>query len=695
MAKTKIDVRNTENALVKTLPAGSAVDTTTTSINLFSKGIENYLKQVNENFYKTLENFAAKKSPNKPLQGQLWYSKKGSKIVSAMGTGANGLGDNKKYPAKTKVQASEVSSSTASGIWLTIIDNSKLGSTPKPVNYDIAGSDNAKTSLATQLGKIKPEEMFIMVSYDTIDTNKDLNSRMNALGSQAWHKIKEKGKYPYAAIGTGKFGIISEDLQMPDSKKHAYAQVSFESLKPEEGMGPHAALFSTATSTEKNDNLLMWKDDKWTSSSLTVDGRDLKTLRSFILSGIDLSVKFDRAGGTVNGSVVFKNTLMPKVDITPTGNEIQDLGTSTKRYRNIHLSENNSIYMGEGKSFDKNSFVYTVEKETDSVTYVPAGSLILNRATGEAIVKKSNCVESLNNNTFRKLSTDRKYGFTIGGNNFNFNGDRGVWMGSWNHGVIQYVSIPTTANSLNFGSCRSGGHSAGASDGVRGLSFYQHGSTDSIQYVTIATPMNALDFGVYGSGHSSAAASDGTTAVTFGGANRPYESYYVLFSTPMNAVKFGDLNTTAHWCAAVSEGSKGVFDRGSQAWNNNEYRYVSISTPSSSIYFGKMQNTRGWTGAASNGVHGLWAGGHNGNIGNVSTIEKLTLATPGNSSHFGNLTYSRHTADPVANDSRMVAAGGATYSTILDYVSFANGGAASKFGDAGTGIRFSAYFSGN
>jgi hypothetical protein len=137
-----------------------------------------------------------------------------------------------------------------------------------------------------------------------------------------------------------------------------------------------------------------------------------------------------------------------------------------------------------------------------------------------------------------------------------------------------------------------------------------------------------------------------------------------------------------------------VFDGGYNSHANQEYRYVGLSTPANAIYFGKMQNSRGWSGAASNGVHGLWAGGHT-HGGNVNTVEKLTLASPGNSTNFGNLTYSRHTADPVANDTTMVAAGGPTYSTILDYLSFANGGSATKFGDAGTGIRYSAYFSGN
>lgn len=681
-----IEIRNTSNEVVATIDSeNTAIDTTSTSINLFSKGVEEYLTEVNENFYALLENFASKEAPENPLVGQIWYSKKGSNTVEVRGTGLNNN-------AARYIKINNVNRNIANsrGLALMIFDKDFKSKIKFIGYYDTFASDAARTQLAKKLENVGEEEMFVLASYDAIGTNKTLNTTMDKLKSHAWHKVKSNARYPYAAIGTGKFGIISESLEGFDGKKHAFAQVSFESLVPEEGMGPHSAL---PTVNAPNDNLLVWDGEKWGSSTETVDGKDLKSLRNYILSGVDLSVKFDKSGGTVNGSVVLANTLTPEKDIVPTGNEIQDFGTSVKRYRRIHLSENASIYMGEGKSFNKNSFVYTVEKEDDSVANVPSGSLILNRATGEAIVKKANFVSSPTNNTFRKLSFDKKYGVTIGGNNYNFNGDKGVWMGSWNHGRIQQISIPTPANAQQFGSCRTGGHSSGASDGVRGLSFHQH-NHNGIQYITISTAMNAVDFGSFAGGWSSAAASDGTKAVIFGGVYHQTISHYVTFATPMNSVSFGDLGTSAHWNAAVSDGTKAVFDRGANAWNNQEFRYVSISTPSTAIYFGKMQTSRGWTGATSNGVHGLWAAGHNGS-GDQNTVEKLTLASPSNSTHFGTLTYSRHTSDPVANDSTMVTAGGNTYSTTLDYMSFANGGSASKFGDATIGIRYSAYFSGN
>jgi len=683
---TKIEIRNTSNEVVVEIdPAVNTIDNTATSINLFAKGVEEYLKEVNENFYSLLENFAGKEAPLKPQIGQLWYSKKGSNKIEVRGTGLN-------YKADRYIKINNINKNISNrrGIALMIFDNNFASQIKSLGYYDTYGSDSARTQLARKLATVGDNEMFIMVSWDAIGTNDTLNSRMDKLGSQAWHKIKRNWRYPYAAIGTGKFGIISEDLQGYDDKTHAFAQVAFESLKPDEGMGPHTALTSVGAA---NDNLLVWNGETWGLSASTIDGKDLKNLRSYILSGVDLSVKFDKTGGTVNGSIVLANTLTPKDDIIPTGNEIQDLGTSTKRYKTVHLSEDASICMGTGKSFNKNSFVYTVEKETESVTNVPPGSLILNRATGEAIVKKSNFVGSTSNNTFRKLSLDKKYCTVVGGNNYNFNGDKGVWMGSWIHNYIQSISIPTTGNSTVFGTCRSGGHSAGASDGTKGLSFWQH-TYSGIQYVTIATPMNAVDFGRYYSGWGSAAASDGTRAVTFGGSYKSTEAFYVLFSTPMNSVSFGSLGTSAHWCAAVSDGNKGIFDRGSASWSNNQYRYVSLSGLGNAIYFGNMQNSRGWTGACSNGVYGLWAGGHSGS-GNQNTVEKLTLASPSNSSHFGTLTYSRHTSSPVSNESRMVVSGGNTNSRTLDYMSFANGGSASTFGNVNTGIRYAGYFSGN
>jgi hypothetical protein len=48
-------------------------DTTSTSLTLFGRLVQNYGDQTNENFVHLLENFALDSSPANPIKGQLWY----------------------------------------------------------------------------------------------------------------------------------------------------------------------------------------------------------------------------------------------------------------------------------------------------------------------------------------------------------------------------------------------------------------------------------------------------------------------------------------------------------------------------------------------------------------------------------------------------------------------------------------------
>lgn len=690
---SKIDIRNTENKIIGSVKDmtinPNETDTRLTSITLFGKGTETYLKELNENFYAILENFASKKAPKTPLPGQIWYAKKGSNIIEAKGTGLNNSDKN----TYIKINGVDKQVKKTRGMALLIIDSNFKNAIVSLSYYDIYGSDAARTQLANKLDSISADQAFIMVSYDAIGTNTALNKKMSDLKSNAWYKITQAWRYQYAAIGTGALGIISEDLKGFDEKSPAMAFMAFESLSISDGMGMHARLSS---SSEINDNLLIWNGSEWISDAMTIEGKDLNSLRTYILSGVDLSVKFDKSGGTLNGSLTVNSTFSPSKNILPTGNEIQDLGSKDRRYSKIYLSETKSIYMGTGLEFGKNSFVYSVEKDSDSVEFVPAGALIINKSTGEAVVKRASYVKG-DNLTFDKLGNDKKYGVVVGGNNYNFKGDTGIWMGSWNHNKIQKVSIPTTSNTVDFGTCRAGGHSAGASDGTRGLSIYQH-TYAGIQYITISTPMNAVDFGKFEGGNSPSAASDGTIALIIGGADvsgSSTKAQYVLFSTPMNSLFYSNLSTSSHWAGAVSDGTKAIFDRGLSAPEaSNFYSYISMKTLSNGVTFGSMQQSRIYNGATSNGIYGVWLGGYRAGV-TLTNVERLTLATVGNSSSFGNLSYARHSPSPVSNDNVALSASGSTATNVIDSISYASGGTATKFGDSGQYIRYAANFSGN
>lgn len=61
-------------------------DTTSTSLTLFGRLVQNYGDQTNENFVHLLENFALDSSPANPIKGQLWYDTSTNNIKSYNGS---------------------------------------------------------------------------------------------------------------------------------------------------------------------------------------------------------------------------------------------------------------------------------------------------------------------------------------------------------------------------------------------------------------------------------------------------------------------------------------------------------------------------------------------------------------------------------------------------------------------------------
>ena len=77
--------------------------------------------------------------------------------------------------------------------------------------------------------------------------------------------------------------------------------------------------------------------------------------------------------------------------------------------------------------------------------------------------------------------------------------DSAAYFGSrglWNTSVIDYVTIATPGNAIDFGDLSVARYATGAcSDGTKGLWGAGYSSHNTIDYVTIATTGNALDFG--------------------------------------------------------------------------------------------------------------------------------------------------------------------------------------------------------
>ena len=145
---------------------------------------------------------------------------------------------------------------------------------------------------------------------------------------------------------------------------------------------------------------------------------------------------------------------------------------------------------------------------------------------------------------------------------------RGIWLGgsdpSSGTSHIDYITIATLGDALDFGNCTSAMGPKGNCNSTRGVwaGFHTPDVTSIIEYVTIATTGNTTDFGdltqartfCKGSGCSP------TRGVWAGGATptRVNTIDYVQLMTLGNALDFGDIATATNEGGGMSNGHGGL-----------------------------------------------------------------------------------------------------------------------------------------
>ena len=306
---------------------------------------------------------------------------------------------------------------------------------------------------------------------------------------------------------------------------------------------------------------------------------------------------------------------------------------------------------------------------------------------------------SLNTDYPAGVSSYGDRGFRAGGNGANNN--------------IDYYDITTLGNMSNFGDLtRLFQRGAGASNGARALFMgggngpnaanYVHNTanyTNIIDYITCATTGNATDFGDASQASlDSAAVSDGTTAVHYlsviDGVNPGTNSDILdkhTIATAGNATDFGNL-TQVGWVngdCGVSNDVRGCFAGGagySNPWAaTNPIDYITIATPGNSTDFGDLtvakQGFPGVGGGTSG--RGIWAGGYAS--GYVVSIDYVTISTTGNAADFGDLTGVSTNSDVhhiggAYNATRGVFHYGGSQNT-MSYITMATTGNSADFGD--------------
>jgi hypothetical protein len=205
---------------------------------------------------------------------------------------------------------------------------------------------------------------------------------------------------------------------------------------------------------------------------------------------------------------------------------------------------------------------------------------------------------------------------------------RGVFGGGYtsNSNVIDYVTIATTGNAQDFGDLSAPATGRGAlgscSSSTRGLfiggwsSSPGPGGSNIIDYITIATTGNALDFGdvVRTGGWGTASCSSSTRGVYHSfygpGNNVAYNNTvmeYITISSLGNGTTFGDIVNERATHSSCSSSTRGVFGGGynNQFAAENTIDYITIATTGNATYFGDLIQSRNFLSACSNNHGGL------------------------------------------------------------------------------------------
>ncbi len=301
-------------------------------------------------------------------------------------------------------------------------------------------------------------------------------------------------------------------------------------------------------------------------------------------------------------------------------------------------------------------------------------------------------------------------------------GNRALISGGWTPSSpnrtndIQYFNISTTGDASQFGDLSSERTRLGSAQGTgRGVLLGGNNPTpysNIIEYVTIAVTGNSTDFGDLTKARNSGAGVSSATRGIYGGGydNDPNLSNiidYVTLITTGNATDFGDLSSTRNNVVGCYDGSRGVFMGGLTSPGNSggsdSIEYITIASTGNGTDFGDLLTGNQAGGGCSPGVYGYFIGGNSTPYTptNSNVIQRITIATTGNSTDVGDLTFLRMGNAGTANDSRCISAGGESvwpynndgYLNNIDYFT-ATGGDSSDFGDLATRVYISSGMSG-
>jgi len=437
----------------------------------------------------------------------------------------------------------------------------------------------------------------------------------------------------------------------------------------------YALVRSTSTNTIK----LYINGIEVASASDTNDYVAPQSGAPYIGQNIGGSFYFD---GYISNFRILKGTALYTSDFTPPVHELQPIGDTVLLCCNNPDSAAAASYAGIGTSK-----TITVNGDAVASTFSPGLTRDFTFGT-----------------QFEGVAKFDTQGYFVppSGTTEQRGGTRGLFGGGYqspaavNSNTIQYITITTTGNALDFGDLTETSRSNGAlSSDTRGLFAGGQipGFSNTISFITISSTGNAADFGDLIAAVNTPTGCSSRTRGIFGGSYAPggvrNVLEYITIASTGNTVDFGDLITARNGSAACSSSTRAMWAGGDPpspgGGETNVIEFITISTLGNAADFGDLTRARRRLAGLSNSTRGVFAGGYDNPVtGSFNIIDYITIAATGNATDFGDISTATTVSGGVSSPVRGVWSGFWPVSTSLnniEYITILSTGNAIDFGD--------------
>ena len=284
-----------------------------------------------------------------------------------------------------------------------------------------------------------------------------------------------------------------------------------------------------------------------------------------------------------------------------------------------------------------------------------------------------------------------------GGNTRERNRGRAVFGGGESptaDNVMEYLNIQSGGRTVDFGDHSAGGTPSGdaVASSTRGV-FTVHASpnTNVLEFITIANTGNSQDFGDQTSGGvaQEGAASNSTRGLFAGGifpGSQVHDTTeYITIATLGNAINFGNLIADVTSNTGVADATRALFAGGigpaSPFPTVDRIEYFTIATTGNATDFGDLTFSARYPGSAGDSTRGVFMGGATPSA--VNTICFVTIQTTGDATDYGDLVTASHDIAATSNNTRAIMGAGGTPSNTntIEELIIQTTGNASDFGD--------------